>query len=385
MPDSFEHTSVITTRMPNGALASLAGNVDPHHEVSIADLILVHGRVRATIERLIESLQPDVVGLSVMTFQRRTAQRVAALVRELRPSATIVVGGYDPSLAMEVYEDPAWGADVIVRGEGDVTFRELMQGPGGRDAAVGGGRPLLPRGRPVPADGATRGQLARRRRGAAAQAFCAGADRLHLSRPPDRCGRNVARLHLRLQLLLDHRDARAELPHVVDRARRWTTSGDARTRGARAIFLVDDNITLNVRAVRGAVPRDRRQRPQRHRLPRPGDDVVHRVSRRDAGAADARSGIPLRLPRHREHPGRRPRVPAREREERCAREGTPGRQRHRGGDRRPASPQDVRGRRPDRRQPDGHARVDRGESRVRAAPRSTGRTSSIRRRIPGRR
>src|SRR6476659_2469143 len=99
MPDSFEHTSVITTRMPNGALASLAGNVDPHHEVSIADLILVHGRVRATIERLIESLQPDVVGLSVMTFQRRTAQRASALVRQLRPTATIV-GGYDPSLAM---------------------------------------------------------------------------------------------------------------------------------------------------------------------------------------------------------------------------------------------------------------------------------------------
>src|SRR4051812_26634058 len=69
MPDSFEHTSVITTRMPNGALASLAGNVDPHHDISIADLILVHGRVRATVERLVDTLQPEVVGLSVMTFQ----------------------------------------------------------------------------------------------------------------------------------------------------------------------------------------------------------------------------------------------------------------------------------------------------------------------------
>ncbi len=29
MPDSFEHTATVTTRMPNGALASLAGNVDP--------------------------------------------------------------------------------------------------------------------------------------------------------------------------------------------------------------------------------------------------------------------------------------------------------------------------------------------------------------------
>ncbi len=41
MPDSFEHTPAVAIRMPNGALASLAGNVDPHHRVAIADLILV--------------------------------------------------------------------------------------------------------------------------------------------------------------------------------------------------------------------------------------------------------------------------------------------------------------------------------------------------------
>ena len=38
MPDSFEHTPTLAVRMPNGALASLAGNVDPHHQVAIADL-----------------------------------------------------------------------------------------------------------------------------------------------------------------------------------------------------------------------------------------------------------------------------------------------------------------------------------------------------------
>ena len=45
MPDSFEHMPPVAIRMPNGALASLAGNVDPHHRVAIADLILVQGRV----------------------------------------------------------------------------------------------------------------------------------------------------------------------------------------------------------------------------------------------------------------------------------------------------------------------------------------------------
>jgi anaerobic magnesium-protoporphyrin IX monomethyl ester cyclase len=51
MPDSFEHMPTSAVRMPNGALVSLAGNVDPHHRVAIADLILVQGQVRETVAR----------------------------------------------------------------------------------------------------------------------------------------------------------------------------------------------------------------------------------------------------------------------------------------------------------------------------------------------
>jgi hypothetical protein len=81
MPDSFEHTPSLTMRMPNGALASLAGNVGPGHEVAVADLILVQDRVVPTVERLMREFRPDVVGLSVMTFQRRTALRLVRLLR----------------------------------------------------------------------------------------------------------------------------------------------------------------------------------------------------------------------------------------------------------------------------------------------------------------
>ncbi len=106
MPDSFEHTPPITMRMPNGALASLAGNVDPHHHVAVADLVLAQRDVPGTVRRLVAEHAPDVVGLSVMTFQRRTARKVIALVRALQPGVHVVVGGYDPSLAPEIYEDP---------------------------------------------------------------------------------------------------------------------------------------------------------------------------------------------------------------------------------------------------------------------------------------
>src|SRR5687768_17751253 len=72
MPDSFEHTPTIAVRMPNGALASLAGNLDPHHDVAIADLVLAQSSVRQTIERLMDRVRPDLVGLSVMTDRKST-------------------------------------------------------------------------------------------------------------------------------------------------------------------------------------------------------------------------------------------------------------------------------------------------------------------------
>jgi len=126
MPDSFEHMPPVAVRMPNGALASLAGNVDPHHRVAIADLILVQSTVRSTVERLVRDIMPDVVGLSVMTFQRATALKIARLIHMLRPSARIVVGGYDPSLAPEAYE-ACGDIDFIVRGEGEQTLCELLR------------------------------------------------------------------------------------------------------------------------------------------------------------------------------------------------------------------------------------------------------------------
>src|SRR4051812_31834023 len=126
MPDSFEHMPAVAIRMPNGALASLAGNIDPHHRVAIADLVLAQATVGRTIERLMRELQPDLVGLSVMTFQRNTAFRVARLVRSLKPGVRVVAGGYDPSLAPDAYE-PNADIDVIIRGEGEQPLCQLLR------------------------------------------------------------------------------------------------------------------------------------------------------------------------------------------------------------------------------------------------------------------
>jgi anaerobic magnesium-protoporphyrin IX monomethyl ester cyclase len=245
MPDSFEHMPSLTMRIPNGALASLAGNLDRHHRVSIADLILVQSQVVPTLDRLLRELEPDVVGLSVMTFQRHTALGIARLVRTWRPGTRIVAGGYDPSLAPDAYEAAA-EIDYVVRGEGEHTFRELLRaldrhddlgsvaglsyrGPMGwvhnadrpiarlasepvalpnRGARVLGGYTLL--GRPVDVVETSRG----------CTFDCSFCSIIEMR------GRNFH-------------------PYAVDRV--MADIADARRRGARAIFLVDDNITLDVR------------------------------------------------------------------------------------------------------------------------------------------
>jgi anaerobic magnesium-protoporphyrin IX monomethyl ester cyclase len=192
MPDSFEHMPSLAIRMPNGALTSIAGNVDAHHRVAVADLILVQGQVRQTITRLLAEWKPQVVGLSVMTFQRRTAARIIELVRALQPNAKIVVGGYDPSLAPKAYE--TMNVDFLIRGEGEVTFRNLLraleQGQGFEEVL----------GLSYPNGTASAGEW----RGPPSQPGCARAQGLHLAGPSGRCCRDLPRLHLRLQLLLHH-------------------------------------------------------------------------------------------------------------------------------------------------------------------------------------
>jgi radical SAM superfamily enzyme YgiQ (UPF0313 family) len=245
MPDSFEHTAPVTMRMPNGALGSLAGNVDPHHRVGIADLILVQHRARDTVERLVREIDPDVVGLSIMTFQRGTARKIVALVRALKPAATIVVGGYDPSLASDVYEQPDWDADIIVRGEGDITFRELVRTleRGGDLRCVSGlsyrasGGFVRNPDRPV--SSLTGEEVRLPNRGAR---LLGGYT--FVGRPIDvvETSRGCTYDCSFCSII----EMRGRNFHTWSVERVLADIADARARGARAIFIVDDNITLNV-------------------------------------------------------------------------------------------------------------------------------------------
>jgi len=251
MPDSFEHMPSIVIRMPNGALTSLAGNIDAHHRTAVADLILAQENVRGTVVSLIQELKPDLVGLSVMTFQRKTAKRIIDLVRSLKPDTRIVVGGYDPSLDPDAYTDLSHGlVDFIVRGEGELTFCELLraiENESGYDHIAG---------------------LSYR----SGERFYHNPDRSVSSlnggdiRLPNRkarvlsgytsLGRQVDVIETSRGCTFDCSfcsiiEMRGRNFHGFSFDRVIEDIRDARNHGARAIFIVDDNITLNVQRFEG--------------------------------------------------------------------------------------------------------------------------------------
>jgi anaerobic magnesium-protoporphyrin IX monomethyl ester cyclase len=253
MPDSFEHTPVLTMRMPNGALASLAGNVDSHHTVAVADLILTQRTVRETVVRLMRDYDPDLVGLSVMTFQRRTALGVVRLIRSIKPGVRVVAGGYDPSLAPDEYEDPQLGIDFLVRGEGEITFRELLRALecGSDPSAIAGlsyrapVRPHVFRHMPArPVTGLDGDDIRLPNRGARVlSGYTFLGHSIDIVETSRGCTYDCSFCSII--------EMRGRNFHTFGYERVLADIADARARGARTIFIVDDNITLNVARFEG--------------------------------------------------------------------------------------------------------------------------------------
>jgi len=245
MPDAFEHMPAVAIRMPNGALTSLAGNVDAHHRVAAADLILVQSSVRETVERLVRDFTPDLVGLSVMTFQRKTALAIARLIRRLRPAARIVAGGYDASLAPDAYEG-ALEIDFIVRGEGEETFRDLLRAleAGSGVATIAGLSHRGAHGRfihnpPRPITRLAHEPLGLPRRSARIlDGYTLLGRRVDVVETSRGCTFDCS-----FCSIIEMR-GRNFHPYPMDRV--LADIADARSHGAEAIFLVDDNITLDV-------------------------------------------------------------------------------------------------------------------------------------------
>jgi radical SAM superfamily enzyme YgiQ (UPF0313 family) len=86
------------------------------------------------------NLGPDVVGFSVTCWNARAVYEVCRLLKTARPELTVVVGGPEVSPIAESVLASEDAVDAVVRGEGEVTFAELLRAlaTGGRAWKVDG-------------------------------------------------------------------------------------------------------------------------------------------------------------------------------------------------------------------------------------------------------
>lgn len=129
MPESSPRFNVVMS-VPNLGIVSLAGNVDPTVcDVKVADLFPIKKNWEDYVLGILKEHSPDIVGLSFMSFQYRGAIKLSKLIKDYDKNIKIVIGGYHPTLMYEeMSESPDFqNVDFIIRGEGEGAFRELVE------------------------------------------------------------------------------------------------------------------------------------------------------------------------------------------------------------------------------------------------------------------
>jgi anaerobic magnesium-protoporphyrin IX monomethyl ester cyclase len=138
MPDTISALDSIM-RIPNLGLCSIAGNLKGH-TVRVVDLAFHNHNIRRFVEGALEDFQPEIVGLSAMSYQYASACRVSQICREVLPGAKVVLGGYHATLVhQEIGVSPQQELfDFMVCGEGEGIFQRLVDNlaGGSRDFSV---------------------------------------------------------------------------------------------------------------------------------------------------------------------------------------------------------------------------------------------------------
>jgi len=129
MPDMYPRWHEFDINGPWLGGASIAGN-SPKHEVYVADLVLKRKDVRGGVDEAITETNPEVIGLSAMTFQFPTAVRIARYLKTKYPEIPIVLGGYHATALREeiAASEEGQAFDYIFAGETEHTFNQFLSG-----------------------------------------------------------------------------------------------------------------------------------------------------------------------------------------------------------------------------------------------------------------
>lgn len=117
----------IKSAMPPLGLLSVAAYAEQKgFDIAVMDVHVEKLSAEQVIQR-IEELQPRVVGLSVVTATANASHKIARLVKSVLPDCVVVFGGVHPeAMPVEVLCNQA--VDIVVRGDGEETFIDILEG-----------------------------------------------------------------------------------------------------------------------------------------------------------------------------------------------------------------------------------------------------------------
>lgn len=112
---------------PPIGLGYLAACVEKEgHSVKIVDSAALHYKLD-DLDREIKRFYPDAVGMTVTTEQIKKAYEVASLIKDYNSNCLTILGGAHPTVRPRETLEECSHVDVVIRGEGEKTFSELLE------------------------------------------------------------------------------------------------------------------------------------------------------------------------------------------------------------------------------------------------------------------
>ena len=125
-PYESDVKSVVGVSSPPIGLAYLASVLRDGHDVKVLDASIL-GYSLNNVKRELKGFYPDVVGITSVTPSIYQAYQVAKIAKDVREDCKVIVGGPHATFLPDQTLRECRYIDIIVRGEGEETIRELVE------------------------------------------------------------------------------------------------------------------------------------------------------------------------------------------------------------------------------------------------------------------
>ncbi|MDD5166868.1 MAG: radical SAM protein, partial [Candidatus Omnitrophica bacterium] len=140
MPDAVPLFYAYKSQIPNLGIRSIAANLDMQGvEARYMDLVFSPKNISGIIKEAILDFKPGLVGISAMTFQYNTALKIMKIIKSIDAKVKIALGGYHATLLYDQIppaEDLPF--DYMIRNEGEKSFKELVKALMGQSRDLSG-------------------------------------------------------------------------------------------------------------------------------------------------------------------------------------------------------------------------------------------------------